>query len=52
VGVRNLAAALADATGNWWGDVGGPTAPGGDGVAGAVTYGPWLTAPYTLPYVP
>ena len=44
--------ATADATGNWWGAVGGPTAPGGDGVAGAVTYGPWLTAPYVLPYVP
>jgi predicted small lipoprotein YifL len=52
VGVRNLAAATADATGNWWGDVGGPTAPAGDGVGGAVTYSPWLTAPYVLPYVP
>jgi hypothetical protein len=52
VGVRNLAAATADATGNWWGDVGGPTAPAGDGVGGAVTYSPWRTTPYVLPYVP
>jgi hypothetical protein len=44
--------ATADVTGNWWGNVGGPTAPAGDGVAGLVTYGPWLTAPYVLPYVP
>jgi hypothetical protein len=51
-GVRNLAGATADATGNWWGDAGGPTAPAGDGVAGTVTYGPWLTAPVVLPYVP
>jgi hypothetical protein len=53
VGVRNLqTTAAADATGNWWGDVGGPTAPAGDGVSTAVTYSPWLTAPYLLPYVP
>jgi hypothetical protein len=52
-GINNKdTATTASATGNWWGDVGGPTAPGGDGVVGLVTYGPWLTAPYTLPYVP
>jgi hypothetical protein len=52
-GINNKdTATTADVTGNWWGDVGGPTAPAGDGVAGLVTYGPWLTAPYTLPYVP
>ncbi|HEX6368114.1 MAG TPA: hypothetical protein VF006_04215 [Longimicrobium sp.] len=57
VGIRNLQpastpAAYANATGNWWGDAGGPTAPAGDGVAGAVTYSPWLTSPFVLPYVP
>ncbi|HEY0021002.1 MAG TPA: right-handed parallel beta-helix repeat-containing protein [Longimicrobium sp.] len=52
-GINNKdTATTASATGNWWGDAGGPTAPSGDGVAGLVTYGPWLTAPYTLPYVP
>jgi hypothetical protein len=51
-GVHNLSAASADATGNWWGDAGGPLAPGGDGVTGAVTYNPWLTAAFVLPYVP
>jgi|GEM_PF-1417430 len=52
-GIRNKdASATSDATGNWWGDAGGPTAPGGDGVFGSVTYSPWLTAPYVLPYVP
>ena len=53
VGVRNLQTTVAaNATGNWWGDAGGPTAPSGDGVSTAVTYSPWLTAPYVLPYVP
>ncbi|HYR09137.1 MAG TPA: hypothetical protein VEQ60_15245 [Longimicrobium sp.] len=42
----------ADATGNWWGDAGGPTAPGANGVTGPVTYTPWRTTPYVLPYVP
>jgi hypothetical protein len=42
----------ADATGNWWGDAGGPTAPGANGVTGPVNYTPWRTTPYVLPYVP
>lgn len=53
VGIRNLDPSWsADATGNWWGDSGGPTGPAGDGVAGAVTYTPWLTSRFVLPYVP
>ena len=53
VGVRNLdPSASADATNSWWGDAGGPTVPAGDGVAGAVTYTPWRTTPFVLPYVP
>jgi hypothetical protein len=53
VGVRNLDPSTAvDATNVWWGDAGGPTAPAGDGVAGAVTYTPWRTTPFVLPYVP
>lgn len=52
-GINNRdTATTADVTGNWWGDAGGPTATAGDGVAGLVTYTPFLTAPYTLPYVP
>lgn len=51
-GVHNLSATPADLTGNWWGDAGGPFGPAGDGVTGAVTYSPWLAAPYVLPYVP
>jgi hypothetical protein len=41
-----------DAEGSWWGDAAGPTGTNGDGVGAAVDYTPWLTAPYTLPYVP
>lgn len=41
-----------DAQYNWWGDAGGPTAPGGDGVLGLVTYTPWRAGPFVLPYVP
>ena len=44
--------ATADVTGNWWGDAAGPSGANGDDVAGEVTYSPWLTAPYVLPYVP
>ncbi|HEU0012812.1 MAG TPA: right-handed parallel beta-helix repeat-containing protein [Longimicrobium sp.] len=42
----------ADATGNWWGDPGGPTAPGANGVTGSANYTPWRTTPVVLPYVP
>jgi hypothetical protein len=52
VGIRNLASSSATATGNWWGSVGGPTGPGGDGVSGPVVYSPWRTTPFVLPYVP
>lgn len=53
VGLRN-----ADLVGTstaqhlWWGDAAGPTGTSGDGVAGLVDYTPWLTSPYTLPFVP
>ncbi|HKP74006.1 MAG TPA: right-handed parallel beta-helix repeat-containing protein, partial [Longimicrobiaceae bacterium] len=43
---------VADAEGNWWGDAGGPNAPAGDGVSGAVDFTPFRTTPYVLPYVP
>jgi hypothetical protein len=52
VGLYNVSGSTADATGNWWGDPGGPTAPGANGVLGPVTYTPWRTTPYVLPYVP
>jgi hypothetical protein len=51
-GITNLAATSADATNNWWGDTGGPTGPNGDGVSGLLTYTPWRTTPFVLPYVP
>lgn len=51
-GVHNPDPVTVDATNNWWGDAGGPTAPAGDGVAGLVTYSPWRTTPFVLPYVP
>lgn len=38
----------AVANGNWWGDVGGPSGPGGDGVDPLVTVDSWLTAPTTV----
>jgi hypothetical protein len=41
-----------DAEGNWWGDAAGPAGTSGDGAGAFVDYTPWLTAPYTLPYVP
>jgi hypothetical protein len=52
VGIRNTSGGTADAAGNWWGDTGGPTGPGGDGVSGDVVYTPWRTTPFVLPYVP
>jgi hypothetical protein len=52
VGLYNGSGNTADATGNWWGDPGGPTAPGADSVVGPVAYTPWRTTPYVLPYVP
>lgn len=51
-GLVNADAATADATGNWWGDAAGPFGPNGDGFSGPVTYTPWRTTPFTLPYVP
>jgi hypothetical protein len=44
-GVRNEAAAPVDARHNWWGSAMGPIGPGGDGVAGAVTFEPFRTEP-------
>jgi hypothetical protein len=35
---------------NWWGNAGGPTAAGADGVSGNVNYTPFLTAPLGLAY--
>lgn len=52
VGVRNNTSGAATATGNWWGDAGGPFGPNGDGLSGTANYTPFLTAPYALPYVP
>jgi hypothetical protein len=53
VGLRNDAA-LGTTTAQhlWWGDAAGPTGTSGDGVAGLVDHTPWLTSPYTLPFVP
>jgi hypothetical protein len=44
VGVADADGAF-DATNNWWGCSGGPTAPGCDTVIGSVTYTPWLARP-------
>jgi hypothetical protein len=44
-GVRNEGGPAVDARFNWWGDPEGPTGSGGDGVAGAVTYEPFRSAP-------
>jgi hypothetical protein len=51
-GITNLTATTADVTNNWWGDTGGPTGPNGDGASGPLTYTPWRTTPFVLPYVP
>lgn len=50
-GINNESAAVADATGNWWGDPDGPLAPGGDGVSPNVDYSPFLVAPRTDPTI-
>lgn len=50
-GIHNESAAVADATGNWWGDPGGPLAPGGDGVLPNVDYSPFLVAPRPDPAI-
>ena len=52
VGVRNGNLGLLNATGNWWGDPGGPTPPKGDGVAGNVDFSGALAAPAVLGYRP
>jgi hypothetical protein len=51
-GIMNLSQDTADVTGNWWGDAAGPTGPSGDGVSGPLSYTPWRTTPFVLPYVP
>jgi hypothetical protein len=44
-GIRSLGLSVVSASGNWWGDVAGPTGPNGDGVSGPVDYIPFRTAP-------
>jgi parallel beta-helix repeat protein len=47
VGVQNLGTALVDATENWWGCPGGPTATGCATVMGnGVSFVPWLKHPF------
>jgi len=48
-GMLNETAVLVDATGNWWGDAGGPGVGGANGVDGSVDYDPWLTEPIPEP---
>jgi hypothetical protein len=54
VGIRSAApyTPAPSVTNNWWGDAAGPAGPNGDGVSGQLTFSPWRTAPYVLPYVP
>ncbi len=47
-GLNNLSSAPVDARNNWWGDPGGPTAPGAARVLGNVLYTPWATAPLPI----
>ncbi len=49
-GVESSLGNTVDATGNWWGDAAGPTAPAGDGVSANVNYTPFLTTPVGLGY--
>lgn len=51
-GISNGSSTTADATDNWWGDAAGPSGPNGDGAFGVLSYTPWRTTPYVLPYVP
>lgn len=45
VGVSNQSSFVVDARRNWWGDPSGPLGPNGDGVAGVVDFGEFLTSP-------
>ena len=49
-GIRNESTHPIIAQGNWWGDVAGPAAPGGDGTAGDVDASGPLAAPAALGY--
>lgn len=51
-GVSSWYGTPVDAENNWWGDAAGPTGTNGDGVGSGVSYTPWRTTPYVLPYVP
>jgi hypothetical protein len=46
IGVTNLGSGAINATMNWWGCSGGPTAHGCSSVQGTgITFAPWLTKP-------
>jgi hypothetical protein len=49
VGVQNAGTALVDATENWWGCPGGPTANGCATISGSnVLFKPWLRKPFDV----